>query len=216
VPFAGRVLTPVSARVVSVTWPVLDGYGVYVRTHNGSAASYVDITDYVDWEQGDTRFEVSTAAQWLAPLANATLQDLWSPWQPYDVEWRATVTNPTVGNSTLSASFRRLGTSCEVRITLTIGTTATGGSGAWAFTMPPNVAAKSVTNGYALGKTMYVDTSVPEVHEGGCYVTAGDTTIYLTDGGSPMTNVTANAGGVPFAWAAGDTINVSLTLEVDP
>ena len=213
--FAGRVITPISARVMSVTWPVLPGMGVYVRSHNGSSASYVDISDYVEYESGDTRFEVSTAAQWLAPQRNTTLQDLWSPWQPYACEWRATTTNPTLGNGTLDASFRRLGTSVDVRITLVIGTTSAGGAGSWAFILPPNTAPRTVTGGYATGKAMLLDAGTA-AYDGSCYVAAGDTTLYVTDGGSPWANVTADAGGVPFAWGAGDSININLTFECAP
>lgn len=213
--WAGRVITPISARVMSVTYPVLPGMGVYVRSHNGTSASYVDITDHVEFETGEARFEVSTAAQWLAPQRSTTLQDLWSPWQPYDCEWRATVTNPTLGNGTLTASFRRLGTSVDVQITLVIGTTSAGGAGAWAFILPPNVAPKTITGGYATGKAMLLNAGVA-AYDGGCYVASADTTLYITDGNSPWANVTADAGGVPFAWGAGDSINVNITFECAP
>lgn len=212
VTFGGGIIQPISARVMSTTWPVERGMGVYYRLHDGTNVSYVDLSDYIEWESPGARFEVSTAAQWLAPQRSTTLQDLWSPWQPYACEWRATTTNPTLGNGVLDASFRRLGTACDVRITLTIGSTSTGGTGNWVFTMPPGCAARTVSNSYALGKTIYSDGGVT-FYEGGCYVVSAGTDIYPTDGGSPFTNVSST---VPFAWAAGDTLNITLTLEIDP
>ncbi len=213
--FGGNIIQPVSARVLSVTYPVERGMGVYYRLHDGTNVTYADISDWIDWESPGVQFEVSTAAQTLTPDRDATLQNLWSPWQNYQVEWRATGTNPVKGNGTLKGSYRRLGTSCELRITLKIGSTSTGGVGNWVFTMPPNCVAKTQADTYHLGTTMYFQAGTT-AYEGGCYVFSGGTDIYLTDGGSPWTNVTADAPGVPFGWAAGDTVNVSLTLELDP
>ena len=211
--FGGGVIHPVSARVVATTFPIEKGAGVYLRAHDGTNVTYTDLTDYVVWESPGVRMEVSTAAQFLAPRVSRTLQDLWSPWQQWDPQWLADTTNPTLGNGTIDASFRRLGTSCEIRITLTLGSTTTTGVGNWRFTLPAGVVAKTVTNGYALGQAMLTDQTGPSFYNGGCYVASGGSAVFPTDGGSPWTNVAAAS---PFTWTSTDTLNISLTFEVDP
>lgn len=212
--FGGSVIHPVSARVMSVTWPIQRGMGVYVRSHNGTSASYVDLTDYIEWESGDTRFEVSTAAQVLAPQRSTTLQDLWSPWQSYAAEWRAqTGPDPAIGNGTITASYRRLGTALSLKLEITSGTTSTYGVGTMAVTMPPSCVART-GGGTQLGESTY-QSAAGAVHPGTAYVFAGGTTIYFAVDTSPWTYADGNTN-TPFTWAAGSKINLNMTIEIDP
>lgn len=212
--FGGKVITPISARVMSVTYPLLNGYGVYVRAHNGTSASYVDLTDYIEWEGGDTRFEVSTAAQVLAPQRSTTLQDLWSPWQSYAAEWRAqTGPDPAIGNGTITASYRRLGTALSLKVEINSGTTSTYGVGTMAVTMPPSCVART-GGGTQLGESTY-QSAAGAVHPGTAYVFAGGTTIYFAVDTSPWTYADGNTN-TPFTWAAGSKINLNMTIEIDP
>lgn len=213
--FGGNIIQPVSARVMSVTYPIQRGMGVYVRAHNGTSASYVDLTDYIEWESGDTRFEVSTAAQVLAPQRSTTLQDLWSPWQSYAAEWRAYTTNPAIGNGTITASYRRLGTALHLKAEIVTGTTSTYGAGTMAITMPPGCAA-SAGAGFQLGEAIYVSPA-GAVHPGTAYVTpaiSSGTTVFFAVDDNPWTYAEAPAN--PFTWAAGSKINVNMTIEIDP
>ena len=215
IPFRGDTIRPVVVRCMGLSWPIRQGMGVALRTNDGGVV-WTDLTPYVEWEDGPAEIEIGAAQQFTQGDQLTLRADLrpalqWSPWQDYAVEWRASITNPTLGNGVLSGSFRRMGTSLQVRITLAIGTTSAGGSGAWAFTMPPNTAAKTVTDGWALGTAMYHRPAV-DSWPGRCYVANGTSTIYLTDNSSPWVNTTS---AVPFAWAAGHTINVFLQCEVD-
>lgn len=47
VPFRGGLLNPVAVRVLSVTWPVTQGYTVAYRDNDGA---WTDLTEWVDWE----------------------------------------------------------------------------------------------------------------------------------------------------------------------
>lgn len=57
--FQGRRIFPVKRRVFGLRWPVTQGMGVYYRLHNGTSASYTDLTPYVEWETGSTQIDVA-------------------------------------------------------------------------------------------------------------------------------------------------------------
>ena len=56
--FRGRVTYPVAQRLVGMTWPFTRGMGVYLRHNRTSPATWIDLTDVVEWETGDVRLEV--------------------------------------------------------------------------------------------------------------------------------------------------------------
>lgn len=49
--FHGQEIHPLKLRVFQMTWPVVKGMGVAYRAGNGE---WVDLTDYIEWETGDT------------------------------------------------------------------------------------------------------------------------------------------------------------------
>lgn len=53
----GRATFPLSVRVFGVRWPVQEGMGVLLRYYS-SGFKYVDLTDYVEFETGDSELEV--------------------------------------------------------------------------------------------------------------------------------------------------------------
>jgi hypothetical protein len=57
-------------------------------------------------------------------------------WQDYTPTITASVTNPTIGNSTLAGKWRRVGDSMQVQITWILGSTGASGSGAFNFSLP--------------------------------------------------------------------------------
>lgn len=57
----GRVIWPLHLHVAGVTWPIVDGMGVYWTY----AGDIVDLTDHVDWAQGDTTVSVGDAPRSL-------------------------------------------------------------------------------------------------------------------------------------------------------
>ena len=212
VQFGGGIIWPVSARVVSVTWPIERGMGVYYRLHNGTSVEYVDLSDYVLWESPGTELEVSTAAQQLAPPSQAPpLSAFFSPWQAYDAEWRATGSNPAIGDGSIVGRFRRLGTRVEVNVTVTCGSTTTFGSGSYVVTMPPNCAGRNVTNGTQNGHlTMFVGASS---YPGNVQLLPGGTDMHLIHASSPQANASPT---VPGTWANGDRFVITAEFEVDP
>ena len=59
VQFRGRTTYPVKTRILGMTWPIQKGCGVYLRVWRGAATpTWHDLTDFVVWEDGDTKLEV--------------------------------------------------------------------------------------------------------------------------------------------------------------
>lgn len=63
--YRGELINPQALRVFALTWPIERGMGVYVR-HFGSPATYVDLTNWVQWEDADVQWEVGAASRQLA------------------------------------------------------------------------------------------------------------------------------------------------------
>lgn len=65
--FRGDLIQPVKMRVISQTYPIESGMGVYVR-RSGSPATYIDVTRWVKFEDG-------TDVRWDVGAISATLLD---------------------------------------------------------------------------------------------------------------------------------------------
>jgi len=57
--YQGQILNPTKIRILGLTWPVKNGYGVFYRKSNGS---YIELTDYMLWETGDVQLEIGDVA----------------------------------------------------------------------------------------------------------------------------------------------------------
>jgi hypothetical protein len=57
--YRGETIFPVKHRVLSMTWAIENGYGVYIRS-NAATPAYYDLTPYVDWEQPGATLEVGS------------------------------------------------------------------------------------------------------------------------------------------------------------
>lgn len=78
VSYRGETIFPIVVRLLSFTWPIQDGYGVYVRP-NAATPEYIDLTDHVAWETGDTWW---TVGDWSPPFYGRTNR------RDPDIEWR--------------------------------------------------------------------------------------------------------------------------------
>jgi hypothetical protein len=57
-------------------------------------------------------------------------------WIAYQTTWAASISPPSIGNGILRSFYRRSGSSCEVSIFLTFGSTSSGGTGNITFSLP--------------------------------------------------------------------------------
>ena len=58
--YRGEVIFPTTRRVYATTWPVKHGMGVYLLV-GGTSGEVFDLSDWVEWEDGDTTIEVGAA-----------------------------------------------------------------------------------------------------------------------------------------------------------
>ena len=64
--FRGRPTFPIMSRLMSATWPVRSGHGVYLRVHAPGRLDWYDLTDCVVWEDNvQTRLEVDALPRQL-------------------------------------------------------------------------------------------------------------------------------------------------------
>jgi hypothetical protein len=65
VQFRGETIFPATVRCLSLTWPIERGCGVYIRSNAAvGSATIIDVTDWVEWESGDTWW---TVGDWNPP-----------------------------------------------------------------------------------------------------------------------------------------------------
>lgn len=55
--FRGETITPILVRLLSYTWPIEAGVGVYIRS-NETTATYHNVTPWIAWETGTTEWVV--------------------------------------------------------------------------------------------------------------------------------------------------------------
>lgn len=74
VPYWGDIVYPVAIRCLGIKWPLVEGYGVYLRVHDGSSAVYYDLSPHVVWEDqtATTDLEVGAIAR-SSQLGGGTL-----------------------------------------------------------------------------------------------------------------------------------------------
>ena len=61
VAYRGQIINPEKIRITGITYPVKDGYGVYLRKVASTQpyrVEYVDLTDYVQFETGNTQLDI--------------------------------------------------------------------------------------------------------------------------------------------------------------
>ena len=131
-------------------------------------------------------------------------------WTTYTPTWTAATTNPTLGNGTLTGAYKQIGKTVFVRVKLSWGSTTTGGSGDWRFSLPVTAAS---ADGIQFPCTM-LDNGV-NWYEGtvnGAY--ANNTTYSVII--AKATNQ-AYSGGVnatlPFNWGSTDSLQFNGSYE---
>lgn len=73
--FRGRTIFPALVRCTELSWPIEQGYGVYIRP-NGSAPTWIDVTPWVQWETGDAWWTVGDWSPANYGRANRTAPEI--------------------------------------------------------------------------------------------------------------------------------------------
>lgn len=114
--------------------------------------------------------------------------------------WTASTTAPSFGNSTVNGRYWDFGPLAFFRLHITFGSTATYGSGAYAFSLPFTTSGAPTQTVAAHGN----QTAVSNRYGGSAQISgASIARIFLGAGGNAGISST-----FPFTWASGDTLAV--------
>lgn len=154
---------------------------------------------------------VLTAAQ-LNDQLRDNFKAIGDPWTTYAPTWASSGgTQPAVGNGSLTGAYMRAGKLLSFRITLSMGTTTTYGTGTYQFTMP----AAPLAHRWAIEGFARDDSASGALFPVRAFWDSTNNVAILrtwpTTAGAALVPVTAT---VPFAFANLDSISLSGTLEL--
>ena len=122
----------------------------------------------------------------------------------YTPVWTGSGSNPAIGNGQLFGSYTRRGEDCRVRVTLSVGTTTTFGTGHYLFTLP-YTPADVVT-----GTCVFFDASASLPYNLTAWVSTAETNaVRLAVSGVGYATATS-----PFTLASGDVIYFDLDYRI--
>ena len=129
-------------------------------------------------------------------------------WETYTPSWTSTGTAPALGNGTIAGRYCRTGRSVTVAVALGMGGTTTYGTGTYSISLPIQ-AANPALGGWA-GSGYMRDTSAGANGHflGGCKIGLNATTV------EPIHGVSTAGPTIPFTWASGDSMTLTITYEV--
>lgn len=206
VQFRGATVFPALVRLLSYSWPIERGMGVYVRP-NAASPAYVDVTDWVAWEDGDTWW---TVGDWSPPSYGPTNRShpeieervAAGQWTTFVPSW----TNLTLGTGHVNSGmycYTQGGVWVFVRAVLGTGGAPTGSV---SVTLPNSITSNSTPNILTVGTCQLIDAGVEHVGVG--RVSSGGSVIDLY---ADPNNVNATT---PFTWASGDQIIVTMFVPL--
>ena len=137
-------------------------------------------------------------ADWGDQVPNA--ETAWTSYTP-------TVTNLTVGNSTVSARYKQIGKTVFVTMKLNLGSTASVGSLA-NFSLPVN----NATTAYNSGLSFYEDSGTA-VYSGFVQMDTNIAYFTILNASGTYTTRAYLSSTVPFTWTTNDNINVQFYYE---
>lgn len=211
VTFGGALMFPVSLRIYGMSWPIRQGMGVAFR--NG-AGTWTDLTDWVQWETGDTTLDVGGYQRTLLgdPSYSSTSGIMPAVNEGAWVSYSPTVDQGASANITRTvtyAKYRRIGST--VILTVRLDMTGAGTAGSAVLVDLPFTHALT-SSSLAIGSGLYFDSSAGP----GQFQTIVYTQVPGTQVGflRADTGATTLVGVDPnIAVANGDAITFSVTYE---
>jgi hypothetical protein len=158
----------------------------------------------------DTLVRKAVGANNAVLLADSAQSDglSWATgWTAYTPTWTSTGTAPALGNGTLTGRYMQVGKSIVGRLTLTLGSTSTVGTGTYIFSHPVAPQAAYITN-HPLGTSIIVDASTGSLYPGIPIVGAGGIVIVST--AQPGAFVTQTT---PVTFAVSDSVMIDFAYE---
>jgi hypothetical protein len=139
------------------------------------------------------------ASNWYNMIKTTT-----DPWTSYAPTWTGSISNPVINNGVISASYRQVGKTVDLKGKITMGTTTTFGSGVWLISLP--VTAVDILS---VGAAVIFDQSAAATRMAGtCNMsTTSLIQFWPGTGGGQVTNA------IPMTWATTDLLIWSITYE---
>lgn len=169
-----------------------------------------DAADIISGTLALARLPVAASAEVSATKVvradDSRLTDPLAAWSAYTPAWTSGGTAPALGNGTLVGHYMKTGRTVQYRITLTMGSTTTFGTGAYMLSLP--FATNGAVVGHSpMGKGTVFDTSAGAIN---CRTATynSSTTVVLRDEAG-----LAVAATTPFTFANGDRIMITGTYE---
>jgi len=125
------------------------------------------------------------------------------PWVAYAPTWTAAITNPVIGNGTITGFYRMVGNTFQYRIVITMGSTTTYGSGMYLLSTPSNTKNPTHIAGYGIGYNLVNRKTLMAYW-------ASTALIRLI---RCSTDVEVDQTGLGIAWAAGHVLSVEGFYE---
>lgn len=119
VTYRGELITPLTQRVYALSWPVERGMSVFVRRSTGVGTfTYTDLTDAMEYETGEVRWEVGAVDPSVAPDVTSVTQNI-------DIQGRVADPSPLGRIGLATATADQTGITTVVDVTgLTVTFTA--------------------------------------------------------------------------------------------
>ena len=135
--------------------------------------------------------------------------------QIYTPVWTSTGTQPSLGDGTLQGRFVLNGYLCIASVRFEFGSTTTGGTGYWEFSLPLDCGGQGMETQY-IGVAHLYDYSAGVSYEKNVFVLpaswAGKVRYFIDqDQNTAVTQLSATS---PFTWDDGDDITFSIAYEV--
>lgn len=135
--------------------------------------------------------------------------DLYAAWTSWTPSWTGSTSNPSLGNGTLNAAYKRADTAktVTIRLRLAAGSTTSFGSGQWSFSLPSGLV--PVTPQGITGHIL--DSSSSNRYACTAYVTNTSSGIVERIAVNGTLGV---SGAIPMTWANNDQLLLSGTYEI--
>jgi hypothetical protein len=137
--------------------------------------------------------------------------DPWTAWTP---TWTAGGGATTLGNGTLNAAYSSAGKLLRIRINLALGSTTSGGTGGWSFTLPPGFTAIATHEQTITGKLFVASANWPAIG----YIAPSATSVqpytHPSSTNTTLSQVQSSATAVPGTWVTGNILHISGAFEV--
>lgn len=131
------------------------------------------------------------------------LKAIGDPWPSYSPTLTAATTDPTIGASSVSGYYRKLGNTCDIDVDILIGSGWAPGTGNYRISFPSGITPRTSNASDALGFATIRDANTTSTTEHTAYYFAASAFAIIGVGG-------VVGPGVPITWATGDLISVRI------